>query len=103
MNLNFLRPAFAILWLIVGLVIVLRKPLGIDFFNDRWDDSDLLFGGIVAFALALWNGMRWWSSVRVKRIGALPPNPLRSSGESRPFEYNPELDFTKPADNQKSD
>jgi hypothetical protein len=96
MNLNFLRPAFAFLWLAVGLAIVLRNPLGIGFFNDRWSDEDLLFGSIVAFALALWNGMRWWAGRRGTRPAALPPNPLQPRDRDRPFEYNPELDFTKP-------
>jgi hypothetical protein len=97
MSLNFIRPAFALLWLFVALAILLRKTLGLDFF-ERWDDSDLNFGAIFAIALALWNGFRWWSSRRIQSENSLPPNPLRPRENSRPFEYNPELDFTKPSD-----
>jgi len=96
MSLNFLRPAFAFLWLAAGLAIVLRKPLGIEFFDDRWSEENLMFGAIVAFALSLWNGTRWWAGRRGARVAALPPNPLQPRDRHRPFEYNPELDFTKP-------
>lgn len=101
MNLNFLRPAFVLLWLVVGLAIIFRKSLGIEFFDDKWIASDLDFAAFAIFALALWNGFRWWSSRRNRREDRPPSNPLQPRDVPRPFEYNPDLDFTKPTDDPR--
>jgi len=97
MNVNFLRPALALPWLAVAIAIFFRKPLGLEFLDDRWDDSTLTFGGIVALAFVLWNTFRWWAAARKSRADeAFIENPLKPRERNRHFEYNPELDFTRP-------
>jgi hypothetical protein len=100
MNINAFRIGFTILWLVTGFVLLFRKSLGITYFDERWDEEVLRYAMLIAFALSVRNAFRWWMDRRKAIDAQTPerPNPLRPRENSRPFEYHPELDFTKPSD-----
>ena len=103
MDFNFARLAFAGLWLMLGVAMLLRDSVGLDWLSERYAAGNLNLGGGLAIAFAGWNAVRWFSGrhremrAEARRIR----EPLAEKKSERPFEYNPELDFLKPSDETK--
>ncbi len=103
MNLTALRVSFAFLWAIIGLALVFRErlfpALGVeDTANNNWTLAGtlaLVFAGWNLFRAFVGNGRRAPRSRPVR--GAKPLARRDGPAADRPHEYNPELDFTKPA------
>ena len=94
-----LRIGLAILWLGIGLSLLFRDVLFPIGFFAKYDASRLTLAGGLAVALAVWNGVRAYRAVAVRRNQF--PNPLRREPETnREEEYHPEFDFTRPTDQE---
>ncbi len=96
MKLNWARLVFAGLWLILGLALLLRDSVGLEWMSTRYAPENLNLGGGLAIAFAGWNAVRWFSGR--SRGSERTRWPLTEKAPERPFEYNPELDFLKPGD-----
>ncbi len=99
MKLNWARLVFAGLWLILGMALLLRDSVGLEWMSARYAPENLNLGGGLAIAFAGWNCVRWFSG-RFRGAGSArkTSEPLSEKAPDRPFEYNPELDFLKPGD-----
>ncbi len=96
MKLNWIRPVFSGLWLVLGLALLLRDSVGLNWMSDRYAAENLNLGGGLAIAFAFWNGLRWLlGRTRVGKQAVHQPLAPKNT-EERPFEYNPDLDFHKP-------
>ena len=110
MNPTVLRVSVAILWGIVGLGLVFRKRLFPELAGED-AANNLTLAGYLALAFAGWNLLRVFLFNRKRRPKALPVSgakPLTRRDDDpatppRPFEYIPELDFTKPAPTGKTE
>lgn len=97
MDFNFARLAFAGLWLMLGVAMLLRDSVGLDWLSERYAAGNLNLGGGLAIAFAGWNAVRWYSGRRARNaVRRKAEGPLAPKADGRPFEYNPELDFHKP-------
>ena len=97
MKLNWARLVFAGLWLILGMALLLRDSVGLEWMSTRYAPENLNLGGGLAIAFAGWNCVRWFSGrSRGAGSGRKTREPLAEKAPDRPFEYNPELDFLKP-------
>lgn len=85
-------------WQLGMAVVWMTVALGL-FFRELWLPPDRLQGPNwamacgVAAVFAAWNFARWLHGRRRVTAVRLPLQPRRA--EERPYEYNPELDFTK--------
>lgn len=104
-NVAIVRMGLAGLWLLVGIGLLLRNSLAPEEWADRIESPHLDRGALLAFALALWNFVRWYAAggFRPVQSPALArPQPLAPRSEEIANEYNPELDFAKPDESTKS-
>ncbi len=104
MKFNYARLVFGALWLMLGIALLLRDSVGLEWLSARYAPENLNLGGGLAIAFAGWNTVRWFSGyhrgVRAERRATREP--LAEKTAERPFEYNPELDFLKPTDETKT-
>jgi hypothetical protein len=109
MNMTWLRASFAFLWLLIGLGLVFREHLFPALGVDESANSNWTLAGIMALAFAGWNLFRILvgnprRAPQSRAVaGALPLQRRDGPAATRPAEYIPELDFTKPtpADGKK--
>ena len=104
MKFNYARLVFGALWLMLGVALLLRDSIGLEWMSARYAPENLNLGGGLAIAFAGWNAVRWFSGrqrdIRSERRKIREPLAEKTAG--RPFEYNPDLDFLKPADETKT-
>ncbi len=99
MVLSVVRLALVAFWLAVAAALFLRHRLPAELGDQVADGGySLDVGALLAVALAGWNLMRWFTA---RNRWVPPEDPLGLPRtrvvrtDDRPFEYNPELDFTK--------
>lgn len=103
MGINFMRFALGMFWLVLSVTVFFREYLG-PVVMARFDTPNSDFLAMFALALAGWNLARWYAgwARRASGTGVIASRPIeRRTEPDRPFEYNPELDFTKPAPDEK--
>jgi hypothetical protein len=98
MNLATVRLAFSATWGLIGLALLLRKPLGLTELDESAPGTNFTLIGAVALVFFGWNLVRWYAArptpvARHKSILAKKSD----APATRPTEYHPEFDFTAPA------
>ena len=96
-------------WLVVLVVIILaRQGVFPPQIAQKFDGPEGWACGLVAAGLAIYNLARWWALRSAYSQRAVQVNPLaeRLPDPDNPppkWEPNPELDFTKPAEQSATD
>jgi len=95
MKLNWSRLLFGGMWLALGIALLLRDSVGLQWLSERYAAGNLNLGGGLAIAFAGWNAVRWYSG-RARTSRAVQREIEEPRAPERTFEYNSELDFLKP-------
>ena len=92
----------AAVWLLIAVLLLAPEELIAPQLAKQLGGPLKFPAGVLALVLAVYNVARWWAyqSLYRNRRAAVRGNPLAVREEGEKYEYNPELDFFKPADGE---